>query len=104
MRREEFYETLVSFFGFTQVFGIAVRERANVALAERTDLSSGHHVSVAAATKEQIFSRRGAFCFPAWRTDLDEIVREPKLSAGSSIDVLEYQFEAAVIEGSSGRL
>ena len=104
MRREEFDETLVSFFGFTQVVGITVRERTNVSAAERTDLCSAHYVTVTAAAKDQFFSRRSAFCFSAWGTYLDEIVRERKLSAGSSIGVLEYQFEAAVIEGSSGRL
>lgn len=104
MRREEFYETLVSFLGFTQVFGIAVRKRTNIALTERTDLSSAHHVPIAAATKDQFFSRRCAFCFRAWRTYLDEIVREWKLSVSRSICVLEYQFEATVIEGNARRL
>ena len=56
MRREQFYETLVSFFGFTQVFGVAVRECTNVALAERADFGSAYHVTVAAAAKDQFFS------------------------------------------------
>ena len=107
MRREEVNEALESFFGFTQVFGIAVRERTNVSVAERADLCAAHHMTVAATAKDQFFSRRSACYFPARRTYLDEIVRKRKLidshPLGRSICVLEYQFEAAVIEGSSWR-
>src|SRR5215213_530124 len=108
MRREEFHEALVSFFSFTQVFGIVVRERTNVSTAERTDPGSAHYVPVATAAEDQFLLRRSAFCFPAGRTYLDEIIREGKLidsyPLGRSICVLEYQFEAAVIERKSRRL
>ena len=94
---------LVSFFGFAQVVGITVCERTNVSVAERAGLCSADHVPIATATKDQFFSRRCAFSFPAWRTYLDEIIRKRKFRMGRSICVLEYQFEATVIERSSRR-
>jgi hypothetical protein len=80
MRREEFEETLISLFRFTQLSGVAVCEGAYVSLAERTNFSSSEDVTVAAAAKGQFFLCRSPFGLLTRRTDLDEVVGEWQLT------------------------
>src|ERR1044071_7547183 len=103
VRREELYESLISFFGFTQVFRVAVCEGGDVSVAEWAGLSSLKHVPVTAAAKHQFLLLLSSFCFRACGTYLDEIIRERKLIDRRPIRVLEYQFEPAVIEWRSRR-
>ena len=66
-------------FGFTQVFGVAVRERANVAWQNGRCFGSGHYVPIAATANFSSFRAVGfvlPFCAESY---LDEIVCERKL-------------------------
>jgi len=106
MRREEFYEGVVRFFGFTQISGVAVSECADVSVAERTDLSAREDVPATAAAKHQFLLLLFLFCFRARGSYLNQIIRERKFVDGfrRSIRILEDQLEPAMIERSAGRL
>jgi len=80
MRREEFEEALISFFRFTQISGVAVREGTDISLTERTNFCAGEDVTVAAAAKDQFFLCRSPFGLLTRRTDLDEVVGEWQLT------------------------
>src|SRR4051794_29397876 len=103
MGREEFYEGVVRFFGFTQVFGVAVSECTNVSVAERTDLGPHEDVPATAAAKHQFLLLLGLFCFRAGGSYLNQVIRERKFVDGfrRSIRILEDQLEPAMIERSA---
>jgi hypothetical protein len=121
VRREEFDEALISFFRCTHVFGITIREGTYVSVAEWTNLSLRHDMSVTAAAQDQFFPRHSPFGFLPSRAYLHKAVCEGELIDDGNgrlrlncrggplwppvgrIHSLEYQFEPAVVERSSRR-
>ena len=82
VRREEFYEGLVSFFGFTQVSRIAVCESTNVSVAEGTNPGAAHDVAITTPTEHEVLLFLRRFSFRTRRTYLNQIICEGKFSDG----------------------